>query len=78
MLYNKSGLTFVIFQKVMDLNTSLFALIIALNGLKQKLPLINLMQIFVRDNLPPSFYKKSNQGKDEKRKLVNEVNDHLY
>ena len=55
-LRNQLRLTFVIFQKVMDLNTWLFALIISLNALKQKLSLISLhqlSQIFARRNLPP-------------------------
>ena len=55
-LRNQLWLNFVIFQKVMDLNTWLFGLIISLNALKQSLSLISLQQlsqIFVRGNLPP-------------------------
>ena len=55
-LRNQLWLNFVIFQKVMDLNTWLFALIISLNALKQSLSLISLQQlsqIFVRGNLLP-------------------------
>ena len=55
-LHNQLRLTFVMFQKVIDLNTWLFAMIISLNALKQRLSLISLhqlSQIFVRGNLPP-------------------------
>ena len=55
-LHNQFWLTFVMFQKVIHLNTWLFALINSLNALKQRLSLISLhqmLQIFVQGNLPP-------------------------
>ena len=52
-LYNKLGSTFLIFQKWMDLTNWLFAMVISLNGLKQKLSLVSqykLSQYFVQKN----------------------------
>ena len=59
-LYNKLGSTFLIFQKWMDLTNWLFAMVISLNGLKQKLSLVSqyeLSQYFVQRNLVPCVYE---------------------
>ena len=59
-------------------NTWRFAMIISLNGLKQKPSLISLHQlpqIFVRTNLSPWVYENSNQWSG---KRILEWSDHLH